>query len=40
MDCFWQNKVSPDMRIRFNLKDRKYRRKWRGISGDNLGEGK
>ena len=40
VDCFWQDKLCPNMRIRFNLKDRKDRRKWRGIAGDSLGRGK
>ena len=40
VDCFWQNKVSPNVRIRLNLKDRENRRKWRGMAGDNLGKGK
>ena len=28
------------MRIRFDLKTRKDRKKWRGIAGDNLSKGK
>ena len=36
VDCFWQDKLCPNMRIRFNLKDRKDWRKYRGAAGDNL----
>ena len=40
VDYFCQDKLCPNMRIRFDLKGRKDRRKWRGIAGSNLGKGK
>ena len=38
VDCSWQDKLYPNLRIRFYQKNRKYWRKWRGVAGDNLGK--
>ena len=40
LDCFWQDKIFLNMRIRFNSKDRKDWGKYRGIAGENLVKGK